>query len=99
MKMIAPILVECNNCSELIEIYLEMECVGSYDRQMGEEVEYEGTIEECCTKCDKEIEVNVSVWEYPVGVVNYSDTKVVGAGLIKEPVYSCFIEDFEDEDI
>ncbi len=99
MKMIEPLLVECNNCSELIEIYLEMECAESYDRQMGEEIEYSGNIEASCPKCENEIQVDVSVFEYPIGVMNDYETKVVGAELIKEPVFSCFIEDYEDEDI
>ncbi len=55
----------------------DLECVGSTsqgERGMGEEVQhtYQGTVED---EDGNEIEVEIEVYEYPIGAVNYVESK------------------------
>lgn len=90
MKIIKPLVVECEECNNTIEIDTDMECVASDERNMGIEIEYEGVVEACCPKCGNDIYVKFSAWEYPEGALNYYDTIVDGVIIIKEPTFSCY---------
>ena len=52
---------------------------------MGAEEEWGADIETCCPMCDNEVKITLSVWEYPVGAVNYTSSDSEGAFLIKCP--------------
>lgn len=77
---------------EDLEMYFE--CIGSEERNMGPENEYQATEYVECDKCGNEINITFSVWEYPVGIHNYDEIEMDGATLI-----SCFpfSVDFFDE--
>ncbi len=67
------------------DIDLDFECVGSDERSMGTENEYQHTEYIDCEECGNEINVTFSVWEYPIGAHNYDDIDIDGATLV-----SCF---------
>lgn len=85
-----PLIIKCDNCDEIIEVDIDMECVGEYERQMGAEYEYEGIIEDDCPKCGNLLYVKISAWEYPVGALNYEDIKVEGAEIMRKPSLSLY---------
>ena len=62
--------IECSRCNK-VHSYdcenLEWECVGSEERQMGRENEYNATIEDTCS-CEQNMTVTFKCWEYPVGI-------------------------------
>jgi len=60
MKIIEPVVVECKECLELIEINVDMESVSYDNRDMGQEIEYEGIIEAKCAKCANIIYAKIS---------------------------------------
>ncbi len=93
------LVFDCNKCGKKHrykkdELEMDFECVGSDERNMGLENEYEAREYFECDECGKEINVIFSVWEYPIGVHNYDGVEIEGGTLI-----SCFnfSIDFHDE--
>lgn len=90
MRLLHPIVVKCKHCNTLLRITVDLECVSSEERSMGAEFAYEGIIYDNCPNCGNEIEVNLYVWEYPVGAVNYQEEECSGAIMIQGPEYDPF---------
>lgn len=90
MRLDRPIIIKCNRCGEIVEIDMDFDCVSVEERSMGDESEYEGMLEDVCPCCANEIEIRCSVWEYPLGVVNYHDEKIEGADILDGPEYNPF---------
>lgn len=85
------ILIRCNNCGELFELGVDQLCfeweggVEDPDRGMGAEYKYESQ-EYCnCPYCDKQIDITLQVWEYPVGAFNMQNIEIEG-GDIEETI-------------
>ena len=83
-------VVKCKRCGQIFEIDLsdydiEWSSNGCDERGMGAEEEWGADIETCCPMCDNEVKITLSVWEYPVGAVNYTSSDSEGAFLIKCP--------------
>ena len=95
MKLLHSILVECEECKELFSVNTDLDCVSVCERSMGAESAYEGHIESDCPRCGNQVNVNLFVWEYPVGSVNYQEEDVDGATIIEGPDY----DPFEYDDI
>jgi hypothetical protein len=81
------LVYKCDNCNKThqvdIECFdLEYDCVDSSERQMGEENQYEAMYEFECPTCDNKIMGTFSIWEYPVGVINYTEVVLDGATVI-----------------
>ena len=93
MRIIKPIVVQCNECNEIIEVEVDLECVSTDERSMGEELGYEGVIEDECPICGNQIEIQISVWEYPVGAVNFSEERCQGVELLEAPIYDPYEND------
>lgn len=59
----------------------------------GTECQYEGIIEDTCPNCGNSIFINLSVWEYPVGVVNYQEETIEGDEILEGLDYKPFESD------
>lgn len=90
MRITKPLIIECSNCNEIIEIDTDLEAVSSDERSMGYEIEYEGIIEDSCPNCGNPLYIKISVWEYPEGVLNYNETTIDGANILEEPHFTPF---------
>ena len=90
MRLMKPILVKCKCCKANLNITVDLECVSSYERSMGEEVEYDGVLYDNCPNCGNKIKVNLYVWEYPAGAINYQEEECEGVDIIHEPEYDPF---------
>lgn len=77
---------------------LDYECVGSDERQMGDENAYSGTIELDCEACENHMMAEFNFWEYPSQALNYSDTSSEGCSIIEEPDYQDFLFDKPEPD-
>lgn len=88
MKLIKPVVIRCSTCGEVIEVDMDMECVGQYERGMGAEFEHEGIVDDICPNCGNHLSIRLSVWEYPVGVVNHLENEISGGDILQEPHYS-----------
>lgn len=78
---------ECNQCGRIHQynkrqLSLDFECIGSDERDMGIENEYQAEEIFNC-ECGNEIEVTFSVWEYPIGIHNYDEITIEGGTLIQ----------------
>lgn len=79
------IKVQCCGCSNVHQIdgqEISFAQVGSDEREMGEEIGYEGNIEVACN-CGNAIEVSHAFWEYPAGVEHYKETEVRGGTIVE----------------
>lgn len=97
------LLIRCGACGELFELdadELLFEWEGGVvdDRGMGYETEYESEEYCSCPNCEKQIDLTLQVWEYPMGVFNTQNIEIDG-GDIEEPIdlskYICF-ENYEE---
>ena len=69
----------CPYCNEQITIDLSdfEEITESKERQMGTELCHTINFEGECPLCNNAICISGDVWEYPEGVLNLNDTKIV----------------------
>ena len=91
---------KCSQCKRSNTIYkndldLDFECVGSDDRNMGNENQYEAKEYFEC-ECGNEIEAIFEIWEYPVGSHNYDSIKLYGGVLIDS--FDFTIDFFNEEE-
>lgn len=93
------IVIDCDKCEvrnhydrDVLE--MDFESVGSDERSMGTETEYQASEYVECENCENEIQITFHVWEYPVGAHNYDEVIVEGGTLV-----SCFdfTIDFHDQ--
>lgn len=68
---------------------------GSY-REMGQETQYAAEFNEKCQKCNNDIEIKFEVWEYPVGIINMTDSEISGAKVLDSD-FGIYHEPPEDE--
>lgn len=102
MRLTDNLYVKCNKCEHISIVEMDsMDCETlSYERSMGEEIEYNFHGEVCCEVCSKWIEVNVRGYEYPVGAFNFSDYDCSGGEFVKEPTFEIEYEfnvDYSDD--
>lgn len=97
MKLVNPVLIQCKECGTLIEVDTDMECVDSQERSMGNELMFNGEVYDNCPNCDNEFVLELNVWEYPVGAINYQEEHCEGADIVEGPYYNPF--DYDDFDI
>ena len=98
------IVLKCDTCDYEFDVYadeltFEWEEEGESERGMGTEKEYV-SYEFCrCPHCDSQINLYLSVWEYPVGAFNYQTIEADGAEVIKginlEDKINFYVEDTE----
>lgn len=62
------------------DFYFEAES-GS-ERGMGPETQYIAEFDEPCHQCGNEINLKFEVWEYPVGIINYTNDDATGAEIL-----------------
>ena len=86
------IKLKCGACNSVFDIDLEdydlsWEVADTFDHgdnAMGEEVHYEAIINVECPYCEtSDVQVRLSIWEYPVGAYNNQELEVEGAELIE----------------
>lgn len=93
MRVVKPAVVECKKCLHLIVIEdIDLDMVATYERNMGAEIEYKDEQKFVCDKCNAEISMKISVWEYPEGAINYVLIESDDISVIENPVLSCYDE-------
>lgn len=81
MKYIEVKCQKCGNLHKIESAEFDYEEVEVDEREMGEEITYEATVERICD-CEQTIEITHTYWEYPEGIFNDHDIDVVGADII-----------------
>ena len=89
--------VHCGNCHKTFPGNWELDIIDSHEREMGEETEYEGVLEEICPYCGNNISGKLHAYEYPVGnideaqiQVECSDTRDTSQSRIDNPQITLF---------
>lgn len=80
--------IKCANCGHVTQVEADsLECdTMSYERPMGEEIEYNFYGEICCERCRTWISFNIRGYEYPVGAFDFSDFDCRGGDFVNEPI-------------
>lgn len=52
------------------------------ERSMGQEIQYVAEFDEPCHKCSHDINLKFEVWEYPAGIINFTNEEATGAEII-----------------
>ncbi len=97
------LIYKCGNCHKkntvpINDLYLDFECVGGSERNMGEENQYQSEEFLECSFCGNEINIIFEIWEYPVGAHNYDDISIVNGDIIQSPDFvSYFWDNYYDE--
>lgn len=87
MEMKTPYKVKCLECEAVNLVDMELECVSSYERKMGSELEYEAIFDGVCQECGADILVRIGLWEYPEGDIEDYTIEMQGAEKIEEPEF------------
>ena len=92
--------IKCSHCDAIFEVNeselnFDWECVGSDERSMGVENQYNSIEYLDCPECGNSITLTLEVWEYPVGAYNYHDHEIEGGEVIEDFDFSNNI-DFND---
>ena len=80
--IIAEVTYVCSSCGH--EHYLKQdeiafEAESGSERGMGEECHYAAYIDLPCDNCNQDIHLKLEVWEYPTGIINYTNHEASGA--------------------
>ena len=103
MELKNDLVIQCDECGEIIIVdkdSLDVE-VSFYERNMGDEIEYDFSGETDCENCGNAISYKVMGFEYPVGAYNYDCYESDGGTLLQEPSvdvdYFEFDYDYDEE--
>lgn len=91
------LVIKCCTCGEKHIIDKESLDINtySYERQMGDEVEYIFSGETNCINCGAVLSYIVRGYEYPVGCLNYEDYESEGCIFLQEPSLDVNYFEFE----
>jgi hypothetical protein len=83
------LVYECAACgthskTDYEKLDLDYELTGGGERSMGTENQYTAETDLYCTVCEHRIEARFEIWEYPVGIMNYTSVELDGAKVIRE---------------
>ena len=76
----------CNHCSMHNSVpsdWFDLEVMGGSERGMGSDTYYFGRINHKCENCERDLEIELHVVEYPVGALNYISMKSNNATITK----------------
>lgn len=87
MVMKTPYKVKCSKCAAENLLDMELECVSSYERKMGLELEYAAAFDGVCAGCGEDITARIEAWEYPEGAIEDYVVEIEGAEQMEEPEF------------
>jgi predicted RNA-binding Zn-ribbon protein involved in translation (DUF1610 family) len=93
----------CSNCGKEYSLEhddFDFQAESGSERGMGEETQYVSEHIQQCDSCGQEIAIKFEVWEYPVGIINYTTHSSNGASNVSSEfdfVYSKDEEEGEEE--
>lgn len=93
------LIIKCLDCGA--EYRIDIDSLGEecfvYERNMGDEIEYDFYGECQCEDCGNVMHFTIKVFEYPVGALNYCDEESNGCEIIKSPetVVNYYDSDFD----
>ncbi|WP_286707540.1 hypothetical protein [Flavobacterium sp. 38-13] len=97
--MKTPPEFKCKRCLKNFEIESDdfERNTYSYERNMGNETQYNWNYVGNCPHCMNDIEISFDAYEYPVGVLNFEDSELTGCEFISKPIFDIHDENFETD--
>lgn len=81
------IKIKCNKCNAVHPIKKNDFQIETYvvddDREMGEEICIESSLEWNCVECKSPLSIKFETFEYPVGVENWTEVTTEGCEVVK----------------
>lgn len=90
LKVIGKLKIQCKNCKKIHEFFPELECIDTFERNMGTEYEMESINEFSCDECGEDLYVRIEAWEYPEGCVNSVKYEKENVDICKEADIEAF---------
>lgn len=82
--------VQCANCKKEYELLPELECIDTFERNMGTEYEMESVQDFSCENCGSDLYLRIEAWEYPEGCLNSVKYEKENVEILKEAdIVSC----------
>ncbi|GAA4293702.1 hypothetical protein GCM10023142_30060 [Anaerocolumna aminovalerica] len=97
MELANDLVVQCEECGTVHVIHkdsLDLN-VSSYERNMGDEIEYHFEGECRCDECGNYLRYVVRGYEYPVDTLNYEDRECCGGHFVQPPELAVDYYEFE----
>lgn len=97
LGLVSDLVIKCSECESIYVISKDSLCVEmySYERNMGEEVEYNFVGEYCCDECGNQMQYVIRAYEYPIGALNYEAYEEHGCTFVHEPSVEISYFEFE----
>ncbi len=94
------LIIKCDKCDSIHVIDKDSLDINvySYERNMGDEVEYNFVGECCCEECDNNMQYKIRAYEYPVGALNYEDYESNECTFVQEPSITVNYYEFDYAD-
>ncbi len=97
MELINDLIVQCERCRKvhvIVKYSLDLH-ISSYEKNMGDEIEYYFEGESQCDECGNYLQYNVRGYEYPVGALNYEHSECWGGHFVQPPELAVDYYEFE----
>lgn len=91
LKAVRKLKVQCEKCKKNYELLPELECIDTFERNMGTEYEMESVFEFSCDNCGEDLYVRIEAWEYPEGCVNLVKYEKENVDICEEADIEAFI--------
>jgi len=75
--------LKCNAKHYINPEDLLFEAESGSERGMGAETQYVAELDEPCHQCNNDIFLKFEVWEYPVGIINFTNENASGANILE----------------
>lgn len=103
LELANDLVIQCDKCGTVHVIDKDSLDVNtySYERNMGDEIEYDFVGECDCDQCGNFLQYTVRGYEYPVGALNYADYECTGGHFLQSPevdVNYCEFDYAEDDE-
>ncbi len=99
LELINDLIIQCDKCGTIHIIDKDSLDINtySYERNMGDEIEYNFVGECSCENCDNYMQYMIRAYEYPVGALNYENYESEGCGFVQEPSVAVNYFEFDYE--
>lgn len=103
LELANDLVIQCDKCGTIHVIDKDSLDVNTYayERNMGDEIEYDFVGECDCDQCGNFLQYTVRGYEYPVGALNYADYECTGGHFVQSPevdVNYCEFDYAEDDE-
>lgn len=101
VKVTGTATFSCSKCGQQYTLkadQLDFQPESSSERGMGKETQHVSEHEDYCNSCGQPMSIRFELWEYPVGVVNYSTHSESGASSVRNEFHLTYVDSVVSND-